>query len=133
MKGNATIPAKDSAERVYSSSAKWVDILIARRANELHSSASGIILATEGYIATNYHALQGADAVEVRYFADPEDSENYQSFNGAKLLYADAKHDIAVLTKVNAKALPFWNARQTQIVSLARPECVRDWQPKGPK
>jgi len=106
VKGNATIPAKDGAERVYSSSAKSVVFLIARRANELHSSASGVILAADGYIATNYHALQGADAVEIRYFPDPEDSGNYQSFNGAKLLYADAKHDIAVL-KVNAKSLPF--------------------------
>ena len=106
LKEKTTIPDKDSAERVYASSATKVVFLIVRRANQVYSSSSGIILTADGYIATNYHALQGADTVEVRYFPDPSDSETYQSFNGAKLLYADAWRDIAVL-KVNAKSLPF--------------------------
>ena len=44
--------------------------------------------------------------MEIRFFPDPGDSEDYQSFNGAKLLYADPDRDIAVL-KVNSNSLPF--------------------------
>jgi S1-C subfamily serine protease len=107
VKGDTAVPAKNAAEKVYTSAARKVVFLIARRATEVYSSASGIILTADGYIATNYHALQGADAVEIRYFPDPEDSETYQSFNGARLLYADAQRDIAIL-KINARAaLPF--------------------------
>jgi S1-C subfamily serine protease len=99
-------PQKDGAERVFATAASKVVFLITRKAGELHARASGIILTADGYIATNYHAVRGADAVEIRFFPDPGDSENYQSFNGAKLLYANAERDIAVL-KVNAKSLPF--------------------------
>jgi len=100
------VPEKNGAERVFASAASKVVFLIARNSGELRARASGIILTADGYIATNYHALEGADAIEVRFFPNPEDSENYQSFNGTKLLYADALRDIAVL-KVNSKTLPF--------------------------
>jgi Trypsin-like peptidase domain len=94
------------AEAVFASAASKVVFLITRKSDELYARASGIILTTDGYIATNYHALQGADAVEVRFFPDPTNTEDYQSFNSAKLLYADAQHDIAIL-KVTSKPLPF--------------------------
>lgn len=99
-------PQQDAAEAVFSSAASKVVFLITRESGELHATASGVILTADGYVATNYHALQGADAVEIRFFPDPADTENYQSFNGSKLLYADAERDIAIL-KVNSKSLPF--------------------------
>jgi len=99
-------PQKDAAETVFAKTASKIVFLITRKSGEVHSRASGVILSADGYIATNYHALQGADAVEVRYFPDPDDLEDYQSFNGAKLLYADRARDIAVL-KINSSALPF--------------------------
>lgn len=97
---------KDAAERVFAAAAPKVVFLLTRKAGELLAGASGIILTADGYIATNYHALQGADSVEIRYFRDPQDSQTYQSFDEAKLFYASAEYDVAVL-KVNAKALPF--------------------------
>ncbi len=105
---NSTVRAsqKNGAETVFATAASKVVFLITRKAGEIHARASGVILTADGYIATNYHALAGADAVEIRFFPNAEDSENYQSFNGAKLLYADAERDIAVL-KVTSKFLPF--------------------------
>lgn len=97
---------KDAAERVFAGATPKVVFLLTRKAGALWVGASGIILTADGYIATNYHAVQGADSIEIRYFHDPQDLDTYQSFNGAKLLYANPDYDIAVL-KVNAKALPF--------------------------
>src|SRR5262245_54889733 len=99
-------PEKDGAERVFATAAPKVVFLIARKSGEPHARASGIILSSDGYIATNYHALQGADSIEIRFFPNPTELENYQSFNAAKLLYANADRDVA-LVKVNAKSLPF--------------------------
>jgi len=101
---------KDGAEAVFASAASKVVFLITRKSGELYARASGVILTADGYIATNYHALQGADAVEVRFFPDAENSDDYQSFNSAKLLYADAGRDIAIL-KVTSKSLPFLECR----------------------
>ena len=108
LPAKSTVPAhqKDAAEQVFAKTASKIVFLITRESGELNSRASGVILSADGYVATNYHALQGADAVEVRFFPDPGDSEDYQSFNGAKLLYADPDRDIAVL-KVNSNSLPF--------------------------
>src|SRR5271157_935006 len=105
-KSTAPAPQKDAAEAVFAKTASKIVFLITRQSGELYSRASGVILSADGYIATNYHALQGADSVEIRFFPDPGDSEDYQSFNGAKLLYADPDRDIAVL-KVNSNSLPF--------------------------
>src|ERR1039458_2774755 len=74
-----------------------VVFLITRKSGEPHSLASGVILVADGYIATNYHALEGADAVEIRFFSEPENSEDYTAFKAVKLLYADSDHDIAIL------------------------------------
>ena len=111
---NSTIRPADngSAEAVFKIAASKVVFLITRKANDIHARASGIILTPDGYIATNFHAVQGADSVEIRYFPDPQDSETYQSFNGAKLLYANPDRDVAVL-KVNGKALPFFDCEAT--------------------
>ena len=104
------IPQKNDAETVFKAAASKVVYLITRKSGELHARASGVILTADGYIATNYHALVGADAVEIRFFPDPANSETYQSFNGAKLLYADPDRDIAIL-KVASKSLPFLECR----------------------
>ena len=66
-------PQKDGAESVFATAASKVVFLIIRKSGELHASASGIILTADGYIVTNYHVLQGGDAVEIRFFRDPED------------------------------------------------------------
>lgn len=105
---NSTVDTlqKNGAEVVFATAASKVVFLITRKSGELQARASGVVLTADGFIATNYHALAGADAVEIRFFPNAVDSENYQSFNGAKLLYADRERDIAIL-KVTSKSLPF--------------------------
>ena len=98
---------RNGAESVFAETASKVVFLITRRSGEPHASASGVILTADGYIATNYHALQGADALEIRFFPDPANSGDYQSFNSARLLYLDPDQDIAIL-KVASTALPFF-------------------------
>ena len=105
-KSTSRTPQRDAAEAVFANTASKIVFLLTRKSGELHSRASGVILSADGYIGTNYHALQGADAVEIRFFPDPGDSDDYQSFNRVKLLYTDRDTDIAVL-KVNAGSLPF--------------------------
>jgi serine protease Do len=103
----AQVPQQDRAETVFANSASKVVFLITRRSGTPHAMASGVILSAEGYIGTNHHALQGADTAEVRFFADPTNSADYQSFGTAKLLYANSERDIAIL-KVNSSTLPFF-------------------------
>ncbi len=105
-------------QTVFASSAAKVVFLISFQGDEAHARASGVILSPDGYIGTNYHALQGADTLEIRYFADPTNSDDYQVFGAAKLLYADAERDIAIL-KVNTTALPFFDC-PTRTACVAR-------------
>jgi Trypsin-like peptidase domain len=97
---------QESAERVFSTSASKVVFLLTRKKGTLHARASGIILTPDGYIATNYHALQGGDEVEVRFFPSPENSDHYEAFHGAKVLFADQSADVAIL-KIEALSLPY--------------------------
>jgi len=97
---------KNGAVAVFAKTASKVVFLITKQSGEPHARASGVILTSDGYIATNYHALKGADAVEIRFFSNPADSDSYQSFNSPKLLYLDSDRDIAIL-KVNTSVLPF--------------------------
>jgi hypothetical protein len=103
---SAAVGPKEGAETVFTKQAGKVVFLITRKLGEPHSLASGVILAADGYIATNYHALEGADAIEIRFFSEPGNSEDYTTFKAVKLLYADSDHDIAIL-KVSANTLPF--------------------------
>jgi S1-C subfamily serine protease len=103
----AQVPQQDRAETVFANSASKVVYLTTRRLGTLHATASGVILSADGYVGTNYHALQGADTAEVRFFADPTNAADYQSFGTAKLLYANSERDIAIL-KVNSSTLPFF-------------------------
>src|ERR1035438_6213658 len=48
-------------------------------------------------LSAYFASLEGADAVEIRFFSEPENSEDYTAFKAVKLLYADSDHDIAIL------------------------------------
>jgi hypothetical protein len=100
---------QEGAEKVFFTSAAKVVFLIAIKNGNLHARASGIILTPDGYIATNYHALQGGDEVEVRFFPSPDNSDHYEAFHGAKLLFADQNADVAIL-KIDALSLPYLDA-----------------------
>jgi S1-C subfamily serine protease len=126
----ARVPQKQGAEAVFAKAASKIVFLITRRSGELHARGSGIILSADGYIGTNYHVLQGADAVEVRFFPNPENSEDYQSFNSAKLYYADPKLDIAIL-KVNSDSLPFLRCQTAECASRVGEQVYAIGNPKG--
>jgi Do/DeqQ family serine protease len=74
------------------------------------SSGSGVIISSDGYIATNAHVVQDAEKIEVIL------NNNKRSFI-AKVIGVDASSDLAVL-KIEAKELPyiqFANSDQLQI------------------
>ena len=74
-------------------------------------SGSGVIYSADGYIITNNHVIQGADAIEVQH-----EKRTYQ----AQLVGTDPKMDIAVL-KIEARNLP--------AIAIAKSSEVRvgDW------
>ena len=59
-------------------------------------SGSGVIYSKDGYIITNHHVIEGADAIEVQH-----EKRTYQ----ARLVGSDPSTDIAVL-KIEANDLP---------------------------
>lgn len=63
------------------------------------SLGSGVIIASEGYIVTNNHVIDGADKIIVSL---PESTKEYE----AKVIGKDAKSDLAII-KIQAKNLPF--------------------------
>ena len=103
----AATPVERTAEAVFATAAPKVVFVLTRRSGELHKLASGILLSADGYIGTNYHVVQGADSVEIRFFSNRGGSEDYQSFHTVKLVYADAERDIAIL-KLTSSPLPFF-------------------------
>ncbi|MCS6833941.1 MAG: trypsin-like peptidase domain-containing protein, partial [Flammeovirgaceae bacterium] len=62
------------------------------------SSGSGVILTEDGYIATNYHVIDGASRIEVML----EDKRRFE----ATVVGTDASTDLALL-KIDGKGLPF--------------------------
>ena len=62
------------------------------------ASGSGAVISEDGYIVTNNHVIDGADAITVTL-------SNRRSFK-AKLIAADPSSDLALL-KIEAKGLPF--------------------------
>jgi len=63
---------------------------------EASAAGSGFILTDDGYIVTNYHVVEGANAIQITTY----DNESYD----AELIGYDESNDIAVL-KVDAKNL----------------------------
>ncbi len=64
---------------------------------ERQSMGSGFLMSTDGYILTNHHVVDGADAVQVRLL-------DRREFD-AKVIGSDRRSDIALL-KIDAKNLP---------------------------
>jgi len=62
-----------------------------------HSLGSGVIIASNGYIVTNNHVVEGADEIVITL---PDDEKEYK----AKIIGQDPKTDLAVV-KIEAKEL----------------------------
>ena len=67
-----------------------------RRSNAL---GSGFVISEDGYIVTNNHVIEGADAIEIEFFSGDK--------LDAKLIGTDPKTDIALLKVESDKPLPF--------------------------
>lgn len=65
--------------------------------SESYSTGSGVLLSKDGYIATNYHVIQGGYQVTVTTYDDKE--------HAAKVIGHDASNDIAVL-KIEGEDFP---------------------------
>ena len=65
--------------------------------SESYSTGSGVILSPDGYIATNYHVVEGGSQFSVTTYDDTEHT--------AKLVGYDSSNDIAVL-KIEGENLP---------------------------
>jgi serine protease Do len=65
---------------------------------EQASSGSGVIIANDGYIVTNYHVVENADNIQVTL----NDKRTYE----AKVIGTDPNTDLAVI-KIDEKDLPF--------------------------
>lgn len=88
------------------------DMFRNQQPQERHSLGSGFILSADGYVITNNHVVDGADAVVVRN----SDGDEFE----AEVIGADAKLDLALL-KIDAKGL--------KAVKLGDSEALRvgDW------
>lgn len=62
------------------------------------STGSGVIISKDGYVATNYHVVEGADELEVRL----DDNRRYD----AELIGVDEDTDLALI-KIKTTNLPF--------------------------
>lgn len=62
------------------------------------STGSGVIISKDGYVATNYHVVEGADELEVRL----DDNRRFE----AELVGVDEDTDLA-LVKIKAEDLPY--------------------------
>lgn len=69
-----------------------------RNAPQQQSSGSGVIISDDGYIVTNHHVIEDADAVQVTL-------DDKRTFS-AKVIGKDPSTDLALL-KIDAKDLPF--------------------------
>lgn len=69
-----------------------------------HSTGSGVILAEDGFIVTNYHVVQRARKIEVRLVADGSGVPK-EPIMQAKLVGVDRQTDLAVI-KIERTGLP---------------------------
>jgi serine protease Do len=73
------------------------------------ASGSGVIISTDGYIATNNHVVKGAEKVEVTL----EDKRSYE----AEVIGVDPNTDLALLKikETELPSLPFGNSNEVQV------------------
>jgi Do/DeqQ family serine protease len=90
----SVVYVRNISERVYARS--YLDFFLEPRSETRISSGSGVIFTSNGYIVTNNHVIQDADALEIVY--------NKKTY-AAELVGVDPSTDLAVL-KINDTGLP---------------------------
>ena len=79
----------------------------------MHALGSGFIIDPSGYIVTNYHVIDGADSIKVR-FGEDSDAQSYD----AKVIGSDKETDLALLkidTKKKLPAVPFGDSDKLRV------------------
>ena len=82
-------------------------------AEPMHALGSGFIIDPSGYIVTNYHVIDGADSIKVR-FGEDSDAQSYD----AKVIGSDKETDLALLkidTKKKLPAVPFGDSDKLRV------------------
>ncbi|MES2424659.1 MAG: trypsin-like peptidase domain-containing protein [Pseudomonadota bacterium] len=93
-----SINTSKAAERTPQSNDPWFRFFFGERGNEPQGGlGSGVIVSTSGYILTNNHVVEGADAIEVIL----NDARRTQ----AKVIGTDPDTDLAIL-KIELEKLP---------------------------
>jgi hypothetical protein len=75
-----------------------VSIVTGSSSPRVTAAATGIVLSSDGIVITSYHAIQGAQGLQVR-------TMNNGRYDNAALLTYDETNDLAVL-RIEAKSLP---------------------------
>jgi len=94
-----------TAEQIFQRVGPSLAVIRAIKSGELHSLASAVVLTADGFLGTNYHAIRGADEVQVNI---PQNGKEEQDrvLRDVKLMYFDSSKDLAIL-KVDVSGLPF--------------------------
>lgn len=74
----------------------------APRSRKSQSLGSGFLISADGFIVTNNHVIDGAEAIKVNVGSSPEEEKSFP----AVLIGSDPETDLALL-KIDASGLPF--------------------------
>ena len=91
-----------SAQSIFKRYSSRVLFLTCQIDNDDTKIASGVLLSTDGYIATNAHVVEGCEQMSATMTTTEDSSRDFSPV----LKYYDAKSDVAIL-KVEATNLPF--------------------------
>jgi len=94
-----------TGEQIFQKVGPRLAVIRAIKSGELHSLASAVVLTADGFLGTNYHAIQGADDVEVNIPQSGKEGQD-RVLKYVKLMYFDSSKDLAIL-KVDVSGLPF--------------------------
>jgi S1-C subfamily serine protease/antitoxin component YwqK of YwqJK toxin-antitoxin module len=71
---------------------------ISSSSNEWKGNGSGFFINEKGYIATNYHVVKGASAIQVEYF-----QKGIKNTFSAKVIVTDKQNDLAIIQITDSK------------------------------
>ncbi len=94
-----------TAEQIFQRVGPRLAVVRAIKSGELHSLASAVVLTADGFLGTNYHAIRGADEVEVNIPQSGKEGQD-RVLRYVKLMYFDSSKDLAIL-KVDVSGFPF--------------------------
>lgn len=83
--------------KIYPDKRAYENIAIEKAKQEQKSTGTGFAISSNGYIATNYHVINGAQTIHVK-----EINPNYQRSFNAKVVVSDERTDLAILKIIDS-------------------------------